>query len=128
MTFTRTCLPAHIGIWQSPLPIGHICSLNVEEQSYLLLSVLTLIALLRARQAWILMAAGVLAIVVHVVYIKYSMIAPPSGELGTEVSASHLLLSAGYFLIRRQVIPWIHSWIPIAAFVGAMNSYSPWVP
>ena len=128
-TFLSTYFPAHFDIWQSPLPIGHLWSLNAEEHCYVFLSVLTLFALLRAREAWVLIGAGVLTIAIHVVYIKFPSTAPAYGDLGTEVVASHLLLSAGYFLIRQQFLPLIRPWMPIAAFIAAMSCYSssaPW--
>jgi peptidoglycan/LPS O-acetylase OafA/YrhL len=127
--FLRTYLPASPGIWQADLPIGHLWSLNAEEHSYVFLSIVASLAFLRGREGWLLAGAGVLAIVLHVAYIKIPGLMPRSGDMGTEVVASHLLLSAGYCLIRERFRRFVWPWMPVAALVSAgicYTSLAPW--
>ena len=50
LLFTRTYFPAP-GIWATGMPIGHLWSLNIEEHAYLLMSLLTRMALTLAASA-----------------------------------------------------------------------------
>jgi peptidoglycan/LPS O-acetylase OafA/YrhL len=126
--FLRTYIPASPGIWGAELPLGHLWSLNTEEHCYVFLSVIASITFLRTREFWVLMAAGMLAIVIHVIYIKIPAIAPPSGDLGTEVVASHLLISAGYFLVRDHFRPFVKPWMPIVTLLLGGFTYSAYAP
>lgn len=129
LLFLRTYLPAEPDIWHTGLPIGHLWSLNVEEHCYVLLSLLTLLAFLRGREYLALLGAGVLAIAIHLFYVRHPGFAPDSFEIRTEVAASHLLISAGYFLLRQRVAPMVRPWMPVVAFALAIFSYlyiAPW--
>ena len=68
LLFLRTYLPAQPDIWSTGLPIGHLWSLNVEEHSYVFLSLLTLFAVLRGREAWVLGAVSMLVMALYYVY------------------------------------------------------------
>lgn len=127
-SFLRTYIPLTPSIWLTPLPIGHMWSLNAEEHSYVFLSILTLLTFLKRREGWVLVGAGVLSIGIHVVYLKFPLLAPPSGDLGTEVVASHLLISAGYFLLRQRFVRFVQPWMPVGTFLGAMFCYTTLVP
>jgi peptidoglycan/LPS O-acetylase OafA/YrhL len=127
-TFLRTYIPATPTIWQVDLPIGHLWSLNVEEHSYIFLSIVAAVALARGRESFVLIAAGLLTMVIHLAYIKFPAIAPSSGDLGTEVTASHLMISAGYFLIRGHFRRFVQPWMPIAALMLAAFCYTRFAP
>ena len=129
ITFLRTYFPVDPHIWRTPLPIEHLWSLNAEEHCYVFLSLLTLFVALRKREGWVLVGAGILTIGIHFLYIYFPAIEPPSGRVGTEVVASFLLISAGYFLIREKFVRWVRPWMPIAALIVALASYdsrAPW--
>jgi peptidoglycan/LPS O-acetylase OafA/YrhL len=126
--FLRTYVPAVPDIWHSPLAIGHLWSLNVEEHCYLLMGLLTLVATLRGREWLALVGAGLLTIVVYVAYVKIPGIVPPWGDAGTEAVAGPLLLSAGYSLLSFRVAPFVRPWMPIAAFVAAALCFSSLLP
>lgn len=128
LTFLRTYLPLELGIWESPLPIGHLWSLNVEEHCYLVLGLLTLVAAVRGREGATLLLAGTAAIVIHLIYIKVPVVAPRSFDQHTEIAASHLLISAGYFLWRERFIGWVRPWMPVATFLLAIATYLPFLP
>jgi len=123
ITFLRTYIPSSPGIWHSALPISHIWSLNAEEHCYVFLSLIASLAFLRKREGWVLIGAGVLAMVIHMIYIKFPAIAPSSGDLGTEVVASHLLISAGYFLVRDRFRRFVRPWMPVVTLPLAACTY-----
>jgi peptidoglycan/LPS O-acetylase OafA/YrhL len=123
--FLRTYFPAQPDIWSTGLPIGHLWSLNVEEHSYIFLSMLTLLPFLRRREAWVLGAASVISMALYYVYSVTPSMRNASYEIRTEVAASFLLVSAGYFLVRHRVAPWVRPWMPLAAIPVAALGYLP---
>lgn len=126
--FLRTYIPEDPGVWQTGLPIGHLWSLNVEEHCYLFLSIFVLFKVFKGREGVALIVSGVLCILIHILYMKNSSIAPPNYNLRTEVAASHLLLSAGYYLIRHHFVRYVQPWMPLAAVAIAVLCYIdfPW--
>lgn len=123
--FLRTYFPAQPDIWSTGLPIGHLWSLNVEEHSYIFLSVLTLLPFVRRREAWVLGAVSVVSMALYYLYSVSPSMHSASYEIRTEVAASFLLVSAGYFLVRHRVAPWVRPWMPLAAIPVAALGYLP---
>ncbi len=130
--FLRSYLPAYLHMFASPYPIGHLWSLNVEEHSYIFLSLLTLLPILRGREGWALIACALITIAIHLTYYSYPFLAPPP-EYWTrsEVAATNLLLSAGYALLRDRTAPFVRPWMPVATFAVAtflyVGSVVPWM-
>ena len=125
LTFLRSYLPTEPHMWDTGIPVGHIWSLNVEEHCYVLLSLVALLKFMRGREHWILLSIGVLCILIQVIYRSLPEIAPPGFNLRTEVVASHLMLSAGYFQIRDRIDPYVKPWMVIAAGILAVVCYIP---
>ena len=130
--FLRSYLPADFHMFSGAYPIGHLWSLNVEEHSYIFLSLLTLIPFLRGREGGALMAFGVLTIAIHLIYYAFPEIAPPKEYwIRSEVAATNLLLSAGYALMRDRTAPYVRAWMPMATFAIAaalyVGSVFPWM-
>lgn len=128
LVFLRTYIPVNPGIWSSAIPIGHLWSLNIEEHSYIFMSTLILLSAMRGREGWILLASGMACIAIGVLYVKLGSSAPTWGSLGTEVAASHLLISAGYRLLRERFKPLVPSWLPLLTLAAALLCYSKIVP
>jgi peptidoglycan/LPS O-acetylase OafA/YrhL len=129
ITFLRTYLPTNYDFSAADIPISQLWSLGVEEHCYILLGLLTLVAPLKGREGPVLLLAGVASITIHFVYLALPALAPISCEVRTEAAAGHLLLAAGYFLVRRRVIPFVRPWMPLAAAAGAAACYvdiAPW--
>ncbi len=103
--YMRTYWPAH-HMWTDVLPIGNLWSLNVEEHSYVLLSLLSLLALAKHERAarWLLTAVPVLCLGAYAVYrlVPDAPDATPH-DLRTECAALPLMLSAALFLWRRAL-------------------------
>jgi peptidoglycan/LPS O-acetylase OafA/YrhL len=120
--FLRSYVPTSPGLWNSPIPIGHLWSLNVEEHVYLVMSALTLIAW--KRKAVVLLGLGLLCFAIHIAYLRLG--APRDWELHTEVVAANILLAAGYSLVRFEGVK---PWMPLAACAvvpGLYTHYTPW--
>lgn len=103
-------------IWNAAPPIGHIWSLNVEEHSYIVLSLVAVFAM--TRSAWVTIGLGFGTVVAY-----YALARWDSGNLfflRSEAAATPLLLSAGYRQIRLASVP---KWTPLAAVALAMPSY-----
>ena len=119
ITFLRTYIPADYDFSRADIPISHLWSLSVEEHCYVFLGLLTLIIPLKSREAPFLLLAATLSIAIHFVYRAFPDIAPSSCEIRTEAAAGHLLLAAGYFLIRQRAVPFVRPWMPLAAAAAA---------
>lgn len=130
LVFLRTYLPLEVGIWEGIVPIGHLWSLNVEEHAYLLMSLVTLFPRwARGKEGWVLLVSGTLCILIGLVYARLGPAAPHSGDLGTEVAASHLFIAAGYRLVREHYRWTVSPWLPLVSTFAAACLYSdvaPW--
>ncbi len=121
--FLRAYFPPEPYLWNTGLPIGHIWSLNVEEHCYLALSLLTLMPLFRQREQWPLLLLGGSSILLNYLYTAYPNIASLHSNLKTEIVANHLLVSAGYFLIKRRFGVRVPGWLPMLTFGLAAYCY-----
>jgi peptidoglycan/LPS O-acetylase OafA/YrhL len=132
LTFTRTYLPPAVNFWQTDAPISHIWSLNVEEHCYVFLSVITLVAFLKGREGPALILAGTISVAIHFFYEMFSSVMPVTSIVHTEAAASHLLISAGYYLVHKRLVPYVRPWMPLAALIAAVACYNktivPWWP
>lgn len=71
---------------------------------------------------------GGASIVVYYLYIKFPDLAPASFSLRTEVAASFIMLSAGYYLIKTKFEHFVPSWLPVITFLLAVIFYSDYSP
>ncbi|OIR07134.1 O-acetyltransferase OatA [mine drainage metagenome] len=118
--FLRTYFPDS-DIFHAAIPIHHLWSLNVEEHSYLFLSLLGLVALrFGERQARIVLSVSSLLCLVTFAYYKFH---PPAAHsafyLRTEVAAFPLLLSSALFMWFRRWPLAIPVYLPVASFLAA---------
>lgn len=130
--FIRSYLPADASIWSDVLPLGHIWSLNVEEHSYVLLSLVGLAtgtaALRRTVVGWLCAAA----LACLAMGYWYSRQPPPAGTpvaLRTEVAAFSLMASAAlaHALRGRRVPAWAAGTVLLLtpAFALLANRFDP---
>lgn len=115
-TFLRTYYPASPGLWDLQLPLGHLWSLNIEEHAYIVMSLVTTFVVVRRREWAVLISLGLLSIFIYLMYYHFPVIAPHNFEIRTEAQLSFIMLSAGYFLIKGKVEPYIGSKLLLATF------------
>jgi peptidoglycan/LPS O-acetylase OafA/YrhL len=103
LTFLRTYVPA-ASILHSAFPIGQIWSLNVEEHSYVLLSLLSIPAARRGNPfaAICLFVLAGLCVLCFLYYKVHPQHLQSLFHLRTEVAALPLLLSGAIYLLKRQ--------------------------
>jgi peptidoglycan/LPS O-acetylase OafA/YrhL len=128
LTFTRTYLPANASLWRADIPVLHLWSLHVEEHCYVFLGLLTLIGFLRGREGLVLVLAGTASVAIYFIDTAFPSIAPPDPVARTEVAASHLLISAGYCLMRKRYASLVRPWMPLAAATAAVSCYASFAP
>lgn len=126
--FLRTYLPIGVGIWETGIPIGHLWSINIEEHCYIFMSLIVLFWRYRGHEGLMLFIAGVLCIGVGIIYVRLGKAAPPWGALGTEVAASHLLISSGYRLLREKYQLKVPGYLPLLAIIAIPICYSELAP
>ncbi len=122
--FIRAYWPLEPDLWNTGLPIGHLWSLNVEEHSYVILSLITVIAVFRQRPHVPIITIGLLSIILQYLYVKYPSIASENYHLKTETVISFLFLSSGYFLIRHRFEKYVPSWLPLVTLAFSFVCYS----
>jgi peptidoglycan/LPS O-acetylase OafA/YrhL len=129
LTFLRTYYPAVPNIWtELTVPTGHIWSLNVEEHSYVFMSLLTLVAVIRKRVGLVLLCVGCAMIVTTAYYASHPRIAPDLFGVRTECAASFVMISAGYSLIKDRFARFVTPMMPVIALVLSCCCYSDWFP
>lgn len=130
-TFIRTYYPLSTGIWADSLPIGHLWSLNIEEHSYIIMSLMTLVFFFKKREWLMLIPLGLISILIYLIFYHYPTFAPRDFELRTESQISFIMLSAGYYLIRDRTKRFIRPWMLPVALLGAglcyINGEGAWV-
>lgn len=120
LTFTRTYMTPGIW-WGHGAPIAHTWSLNVEEHSYLIMSIVAAIPFLRKRSFQTLAALGIATFFAGAAYSLFDR-SVPYYMLRTECAATGIFLSASY----RTIAPRIHvpKLLPIIAVLLAYSMYS----
>lgn len=122
--FLRTYYPASPNIWSElTVPIGHIWSLNVEEHSYIFMSILTLIVFIRKREGVVLLCVGMAALLTSRYYARYPDIAPDLFQLRTECAASFIMISAGYSLLKANFKCLVTPVMPAISLAVAVSCY-----
>lgn len=112
--FLRSYFPATPTIFHTDLPIGHLWSLNIEEHCYVTLSMITFLSLNRKATGWLVLALGIVSVAIGILYHFQTTTQTIYYQLHTEVRASHLLISAGYFLLASEYKIQLHGrYIPL---------------
>lgn len=128
IVFLRSYFPEGTNLWEAPISIDHLWSLNIEEHCYVVLSVVTILGFLRRFEHLALFFLGFLSVAIHYYYVKTPDAAPINIQLRTEVAATPLLVSAAYFLICNKVAVFVKGWMVLAAFFLAFICYTPLTP
>lgn len=120
----RSYIPVTPDLWNTGIPVGHIWSLNVEEHCYVILSLIALMGIFRKFEFIPLLLMGGAVVLLQYIYVTYPGWETPNYQIKTEIVASHLLLSAGYYLIKKYFEQFVYSWMPIVTFLLSLYCYT----
>ncbi len=129
LTFLRNYAPDTPDFWNSGIPVGHLWSLCVEEHSYLFLALLTLVPIFKHREYLVILGVGGLCIVFR--FLHETVLSPPGSyyyEFQTHTAASHILFSAGYYLLRTKYGIKVPPYLPLISFVLALLCFTSVAP
>ncbi len=131
LLFLRSYLPSIPDYWDSSLPLQHLWSLNVEEHCYIVMGLLTLFPCFKNRGAWVaLCGLGLLSLWLRFYAPQMPwLLGEKMAGIRTDTAAAHLMLSAGYSLIKYRFTSWVQPWMPpLALLAGALcyTDMAPW--
>lgn len=134
LTFLRTYFPADVSIWSDIWPIGHLWSLNVEEHSYLWLSLGVVVSQGASKAGRVLLFFASTLALIFFYNITYHFHGPSGASpyyVRTECAALGLIASGGYrFLKDRLFIGRFNgapAWLPLLTFVLAFCCYTQYI-
>lgn len=116
--FLRTYFPAEPEYFTSPLPTGHLWSLNVEEHAYVAMSLISLVLIAKGRIALALFAIYIASVIIN--FINYANMPALEFEyslIRTESAMGFIAFAAGYNLVRRERLIKVHEYLPLILFL-----------
>jgi len=122
--FVRTYFPVEPEYFSAAPPTGHLWSLNVEEHSYIIMSVISIILIARGKVATALMTIFVISVAINI----YNYATLPELEfdyslIRTESAIGFIAFSAAYNLIRKDHEIKLHGHLPILLLLLAFVCY-----
>lgn len=127
--FIRTYYPEVPAYFTSQLPTRHLWSLNVEEHSYVIMSILSLLLYF-----WKGIAAVLLAIFFAATFMGFYYFASvPADQMvsmlyRTESTIGFIAFSAAYNLIKKNLNITLNPWVPMVCLFVALFCYLTAVP
>jgi len=127
--FVRTYFPVEPVYFSSPLPTGHLWSLNVEEHSYIIMSIMSLLLIARGKITLALFSIYLFSVVVN--FYNYATL--PEKELyfsliRTESTIGFIAFSAAYNLLRKERSFSVPAYLPLVLLVVTFFCYLEVVP
>ena len=127
--FVRTYFPTDPEYFSTQLPTGHLWSLNVEEHAYIIMSLISIILISRAKVALVLIAIYVASVIVNFYnYVNLPALEFEYSLIRTESAIGFIAFSAAYTLFRIKYSIQIHPQLPLLLFVLALACYMRAVP
>jgi len=122
--FIRTYFPVEPVYFSTALPTGHLWSLNVEEHSYVIMSIMSLIFIARGKIALALFSVYVLSVVINL----YNYAALSDQEfyfslIRTESAIGFIAFSAAYNLWRKERSFYLPSYLPLILLIATFFCY-----
>jgi len=122
--FIRTYFPAEPVYFSTSLPTGHLWSLNVEEHSYVLMSIMSLVLIARGKIALALFSIYCVSVVLN--FLNY--IALPEKEfyfslIRTESAIGFIAFSAAYNLFKKDRSFSLPAYLPLVLLVITFLCY-----
>ena len=123
LIFIRTYFPADPHIWSGEIPVKNLWSLNVEEHAYVIMSLMTLLAVSTLTTARLMFAIALTSVAIGLYYNATQVYTETWFLLRTEAALSFIMVSAAYrlFLHNRPVT--VPGWAPVLALLLAACCY-----
>lgn len=127
--FIRTYFPTDPAYFSATPPTGHLWSLSVEEHSYVIMSLLSLLLFKRGKIIVALMSIYLISVGIN--FYNYSFMSGVEFEhslIRTESAIGFIAFSAAYSLIRTQYTIVLSPLLPMLLLVFALVLYLENVP
>jgi peptidoglycan/LPS O-acetylase OafA/YrhL len=122
--FVRTYLPVDADYFSTQLPTGHLWSLNVEEHSYIVMSLMSVFLLSRSTIAYALLSIFAMSVAIN--FYNYAVLPAQEFEyslIRTESAVGFIAFSAAYNLFRIKYSITVPPHLPLLLFVLAIACY-----
>jgi len=122
--FVRTYFPVQPEYYSTVLPIGHLWSLSVEEHSYVIFSLISVVLLAYRQVAALLFSIYAFSLVICWYY--YFSVPADQFEatlIRTESAIGFIAFSAGYNLVRKYSDIKVGGFVPVACIILAFFCY-----
>ena len=124
LLFIRTYFPADPQLFTTPLPIGHLWSLSVEEHSYIIMSLISMVLLAYGRIVALLFGLYLLSLF----FCWYYYLTVPVQEFAftlirTETTIGFITFSAAYNLWLKNRSFRVNGYVAVACLVLAFLCY-----
>jgi len=122
--FIRTYLPVEPEYFTAEIPTGHLWSLNVEEHSYIIMSLMSLFLFARGKLALALFSIYLISVGIN--FYNYSTM--PAQEfyyslIRTESAIGFISFAAAYNLFKKERSIKIHPYAPLLLLLLAFGCY-----
>lgn len=127
--FVRTYFPVEPEYFTSPVPNGHLWSLSVEEHSYIIMSLMSLLLFARGKVALALFMIFLCSVGVN--FYNYAALSAKEFEftlIRTESAIGFIAFSAAYNLFRKDRQINVHPLLPLAFLLITFVCYLEAVP
>lgn len=127
--FIRTYFPTEPVYFTSPTPNGHLWSLNVEEHSYIIMSLMSLFLFSRGKVALALFSIYLFSVGIN--FYNYGILPAKEFEFSlirTESAIGFIAFSAAYNLFQNERSISVHPLLPVTFLLLAFVCYLEAVP
>lgn len=124
LVFVRTYFPADPVYYSTVLPTGHLWSLSVEEHSYIIMSILSVVLIAHRKIVAFLFSLFLLSVFI----CWYNYLTIPASEfeatlIRTETAIGFIAFSAGYNLLIKRNNLVLNGYVPVVCVFLAFACY-----
>jgi len=132
LVFIRTYYPVDPSYFDSMLPTGHLWSLNVEEHSYVIMSLMSLLLFARGKVAAALFLIYAISVGINLnQYLTLDAEGFKESLFRTESAIVFIMFSAAYNLLKKELSITLNEWLPpvflILAFLCYLSIFPIWL-
>ncbi|MDO6460020.1 acyltransferase [Granulosicoccaceae sp. 1_MG-2023] len=128
LTFLRTYIPADPHIWAGEVPVKNLWSLNVEEHTYVIMSLMALLAMSIKGARLMLLLIGLASVLISLWYNATQVYEDTYFLLRTECAIGFVVISAAYRLHLADNPYTVPGWLVTLAVLLSAACYLVAVP